>query len=261
MAWDGELDDGQELLRAIKQSWATPRTCDQVEPIDCPAPPSGLKCDGNAESERDQDSNNKPDEGIGGSTCGTTHTIQASDTCWELWDSNGMSKQQFMQLNPGIDCGALAIGQSVCTEGSSGSRPENVPEDPNKGGCSTTHTIEAGDTCWALWDSNGMSKQQFMQLNPGIDCVALAIGQSVCTEGSSGPSTENVPEDPNKGGCSTTHIIEAGDTCWALWDSNGMSKKQFMQLNPGIDCGALDIGQSVCLRSSGSSGRRMMGII
>ena len=57
--------------------------------------------------------------------------------------------------------------------------------------CTTTYTIKAGDTCWGLTGLVGgynlpegqAGVDELLQLNPGLNCNLLQIGQSVCVSG------------------------------------------------------------------------------
>uniref|UniRef100_A0A914EFS5 LysM domain-containing protein n=1 Tax=Acrobeloides nanus TaxID=290746 RepID=A0A914EFS5_9BILA len=62
-----------------------------------------------------------------GFACDKGYTVQSGDTCWAIWTNNGMSEQQFYDLNPGINCNDLQIGQVVCISGSSGGGPLSQP--------------------------------------------------------------------------------------------------------------------------------------
>jgi hypothetical protein len=56
------------------------------------------------------------------------------------------------------------------------------------GGCTRTHTIRSGDTCWSLIGAAGgyglpegqAGVDRLLQLNPGLNCAALSIGQVLC---------------------------------------------------------------------------------
>jgi len=43
-----------------------------------------------------------------------------------------------------------------------------------------THTVQTGDTCWAIADSKGISVEDLISLNEGLNCDHLAVGQAVC---------------------------------------------------------------------------------
>ena len=50
----------------------------------------------------------------------------------------------------------------------------------NAGKCSQQYTVVSGDTCYQIALNNGISLTAFENMNPGINCNNLQIGQSVC---------------------------------------------------------------------------------
>jgi len=63
------------------------------------------------------------------------------------------------------------------------------PEPPTAGLCPGTSKmgqVEAGDTCWKLSQARNSTLEEFMNVNPEIDCNHLLPGQSVCLPRSEG---------------------------------------------------------------------------
>jgi hypothetical protein len=66
------------------------------------------------------------------------------------------------------------------------------PLPPPPGGCTRTHTIRSGDICSNLIGAAGgyglpegqAGLDRLAQLNPGLNCNALWVGQAVCVAGS-----------------------------------------------------------------------------
>ncbi|ORY66232.1 uncharacterized protein BCR38DRAFT_340146 [Pseudomassariella vexata] len=42
------------------------------------------------------------------------------------------------------------------------------------------YSIRPGDTCWALAENRGVSLDVFLEVNVGLDCDKLGIGETVC---------------------------------------------------------------------------------
>ena len=63
--------------------------------------------------------------------------------------------------------------------------------------CTTTYTIKAGNTCWDLTGAAGgfglpegqAGVDKLLQLNPGLNCNLLQIGQIICVQGSTSKHT------------------------------------------------------------------------
>ncbi len=62
-----------------------------------------------------------------------------------------------------VRCSWLQAGATVCIGAASDAA------------CGSTHTVKAGDSCWAIWSSKGLTEAAFYDLNPGIDCDTLQV--------------------------------------------------------------------------------------
>ena len=49
--------------------------------------------------------------------------------------------------------------------------------------CSQYHTVVSGNTCYDLSVSYGLTLQELLNLNPGVNCNSLQIGQQLCVKG------------------------------------------------------------------------------
>ncbi|CAL8461580.1 g1111 [Coccomyxa elongata] len=155
-------------------------------------------------------------------TCSATHTVTAGETCYSIYTAAGLSADEFAQLNPGLNCNLLQVGQTVCTKAGAT--------------CTKVVTVQNGQTCYTIWTANGISEAEFYSLNPTVDCAKLQAGQSLCVAGSSS--------------CSETHTIVSGDTCYTIWTAAGITQEQLAADNPGLDCSNLQIGQVLCVDNS-----------
>jgi len=54
-------------------------------------------------------------------------------------------------------------------------------------GCGRSYTVVSGDYCWKIATGNGMGIDQFLGINPGLNCDNLQIGVVVCLAGGSPP--------------------------------------------------------------------------
>ncbi|KAI5306010.1 hypothetical protein KEM56_002561, partial [Ascosphaera pollenicola] len=132
--------------------------------------------------------------------------------------------------------------------------------------CDKSVTIKSGDSCIAIASSNGISLEQLLSYNSGINqgCTNLIAGNSVCvavsgdkpttttTSAAKGESTSKATPVPGK--CDKTVTVGSGDSCWALASANGLSLEQLISLNPSVNSGCtnLVIGEKLCIGSGGS---------
>ncbi|PNY29021.1 Peptidoglycan-binding LysM [Tolypocladium capitatum] len=45
---------------------------------------------------------------------------------------------------------------------------------------SAPYAVRAGDTCWAIADRTGISVEELMERNAGLDCDKLGVGSKIC---------------------------------------------------------------------------------
>ncbi|KAF1752399.1 hypothetical protein GCK72_018954 [Caenorhabditis remanei] len=96
--------------------------------------------------------------------------------------------------------------------------------------------IKSGDSCWKIATDSNITVEQLEQRNSGVSCDKLSVGDKLCLEISS-----NKPKCTEK-----TKVIE-GDTCFNLWTSHGLSERQFMEMNEGLNCNKLQVGKEICV--------------
>lgn len=160
--------------------------------------------------------------------CSRTHTIQNGETCWKIWTDNQLTEQQFRDVNPGINCDKLTIGQKVCLPSTTTGAPKQktqpqpqTPPAPTKKSGSTTAKIVTSTTPRRISGS-----------------TAAKIVTTTTPRGVQGSS--NVT-------CVKHHSVSDGETCWVIWTQQGLLENSFMAMNPNVNCNNLQIGQQVCI--------------
>ncbi|ORZ29756.1 hypothetical protein BCR44DRAFT_58823, partial [Catenaria anguillulae PL171] len=73
---------------------------------------------------------------------------------------------QLPQLNPGLDCGKLQVGQRMCV--TYGRLPPPPVPDGNQDGTCKEYKIVGGDECWNLNDKCKLTKEAFDFVNPAF---------------------------------------------------------------------------------------------
>ncbi|KAK4153834.1 hypothetical protein C8A00DRAFT_33378 [Chaetomidium leptoderma] len=149
--------------------------------------------------------------------------------------------------------------------------------------CSFTWPAETGDTCQLMASSWGISLEQFIRWNAGVDCNALVVGHEYCllwngpepgdtttsttttsettptsappvttTESSTGPSPT---QDGIASDCQKYHLAVSGDTCLGIVSKYGtFSQSEFYKWNPavGTGCTSLFLGYYYCIAVTGT---------
>lgn len=164
---------------------------------------------------------------------GFLHTIRPGDTLFGLSQQFGVSVEAIMKANPGINPNNLQVGQKICIPGA----VAPMPPCPN----GFYYTIKEGDTLFNLSQQFGVSVEEIMRANPGIDPNRLQIGQSICIPRPVTPT----PPCPN----GFLYTIRPGDNYFSLSQQFGISVDSLIRANPGIDPDRLQIGQIICISS------------
>ncbi|PAV17678.1 carbohydrate-binding module family 50 [Pyrrhoderma noxium] len=108
--------------------------------------------------------------------------------------------------------------------------------------CTRTYTVVDGDICDSISAANNASTYQLAAVNSGVidsTCSNLSPDSSIClgTEG----------ED-----CSTTYVVQSGDTCDDISSVFGINSTLLWTNNPNIDdeCSNIYIGEVLCVADS-----------
>lgn len=181
--------------------------------------------------------------------CDNTYTVKPADDCYDLAAAYGTTVGQILALNPALNrfCD-LSAGQTICLP---------LP-------CTQYYTVQAGDTCYKIDTTFGITFAQFQEWNPNAinaDCTNLNIGQVVCVSTSNATTSTSVSSSvtsftptasasPSSVPCAEHYTVQAGDSCYVVDTRYGLSFAQLQALNPGVintDCTNLDIGQVICV--------------
>jgi LysM repeat protein len=157
---------------------------------------------------------------------GKLYTIRRGDTLYAISRRTGVSVEQIIAANPGIDPNNLQIGRIICI-------PMRQPM-PCPG---FIYRIQAGDTLYSLARRYNTTVAEIMAYNPGIDPNNLQIGAAIC-----------IPRKPE--GCpagTQPYRIVKGDTLYRLAQRFNTSVQAILDANPGIDPNNLQIGQIICI--------------
>ncbi|MEW6574414.1 MAG: LysM domain-containing protein [Bacillota bacterium] len=161
-----------------------------------------------------------------------TYIIRAGDTCFNIARRFGVTVQELITANPGINCDALLIGQRICI-------PVEVPP---PGVCppgTFPYTVRAGDTYFSLARRFNTTVEAIAAANPGVDPNNLQIGQVLCIPGAAPPQVCPPGTFP--------YIVRAGDTYFSLARRFNTTVEAIAAANPGVDPNNLQIGQTICI--------------
>lgn len=159
---------------------------------------------------------------------GTLYTIRPGDSYYSLARRFNTTIEALIAANPGVSPTNLQIGQTIC-----------IPVPPVPGPCpgGFLYTIKAGDTFFSLAQRFGLAVEAIVAANPGVNPDNLQIGQQVCI-----PAPPPSPPCPGR-----TYTIRPGDTFFGLARRFGITVRDLMAANPGVDPHNLQVGQQICI--------------
>lgn len=104
---------------------------------------------------------------------------------------------------------------------------------------SVPYTIKSGDTLNRIAQEYGITVQEIINANPGINPSLLRIGQQICVP----ISMQIYPS------CPTTnyYVVVAGDTIESIAEYFDITSQQLLYANYGIDPGDLYVDQVLCI--------------
>lgn len=107
---------------------------------------------------------------------GITYTVKANDTLWEIASRYGLFVNDLLAANPGVDPQRLRIGQ-----------PLRIPSAGNAGQAApparAIYTVRADDTLWDIAANYGLSVDDLLAANSGVDPRHLMVGQQLIIPG------------------------------------------------------------------------------
>ncbi|KAJ2510289.1 hypothetical protein GGI11_004587 [Coemansia sp. RSA 2049] len=130
------------------------------------------------------------------------------------------------------------------------------------------YEVKPGDYCYKIAIYNGITYQQFLKQNPGINCTNLQVGQSVClvplkmpgwSSGwdNNGYDTEDDNDDiyqeakASHLNCSNSYTVKEGDMCVSIAAHNDIPVGKLVDANKSLPswkgCSKLYAGQTICL--------------
>ncbi len=123
------------------------------------------------------------------------YPIKVGDTLWDIAVAHGITLQELLAANPGLDSAALHVGQVILVPTS----PPAVAEQAAKQETRPTtyeYSIKTGDTLWDIAVTHGITVQDLLAANPGLDSTTLRVGQALVVPAAPPPPAPLPPPPP-----------------------------------------------------------------
>ncbi|KXS09209.1 hypothetical protein M427DRAFT_248255 [Gonapodya prolifera JEL478] len=172
--------------------------------------------------------------------CFKAHTISAGDTCYNLGIANNSTVQDLINLNSNMNCDNLPIGGRLCLYGTT------LP-------CSKPYVVQGGDYCELIADGAGVTFDNLLLFNPGLDCDNFFVGDVLCLGYSTNGGGVTPPVNQPSSSCTSFYEVGDGDTCYLIAQKNGITPEQLVALNSQLNCTDFYVGDILCVSNTNRS--------
>ncbi len=153
------------------------------------------------------------------------YDVQPKETIFSLSQRLGISREEIISYNPGVDGGLKAYtrlyfpvesGLSAIADG------DHV---------TTTHDVKKGETLYGVAKKYGISVDRLIALNPSAR-DGIKSGDRLVIMQENAESPQPVTHVSHTGG---THTISQGETLYRIAVNNGITVEQLLAANPELD--------------------------
>lgn len=141
----------------------------------------------------------------------TTYIVQWGDWLRKIAEKHNVTVEAILAANPGINPNVIYPGQTLNIPAPGGvpPTPSTPPTEP------TTYTVQRGEWLTQIARKFGLSVNQLLAANPGINPNLLRPGQVLRIPAKATPVPSEGTPTPSAGGA-TTYTVRAGDTLYAI---------------------------------------------
>lgn len=155
------------------------------------------------------------------SPCGPSYVMQPGDTLFAVTQQCGVPLPALLDANPQIgDINDIAVGTAIAIPGGPGAAPQPPAADapqPPAAADAQTHTVAPGESLSAIARQFGVTVEDLMAANPGLDPGGLQIGITIRLPGFGGIFPP--PVDP--GTVTVAGRVTSGVECPILVTADG----------------------------------------
>ena len=176
------------------------------------------------------------------------HTVKKGDTVYSLARLYGVTEEELLRSNPQAVEG-LQLGQ-VLKIRVTDTKPRLKPKKMAR--LFDTHTVNQGETAYAISKRYGISVNTLIEDNPGMDPAALSIGQQLnirkAEQGETSEAQLNTEWEQYRDAINSVsddyiyHLVAKGETVYSLSRQFGVTQAEIMRSNDlkdGLKMGAL----------------------
>lgn len=171
------------------------------------------------------------------------YDVQPKETLFSLSQRLGMTREEIISYNPGVDAGLKAYtrlyfpvesGHSTISAGDY---------------ITATHEVQKGETLYGISKKYGISIDRLIDLNPSArDGIKAGDVLTIFPQ----DDTADKPTATTPTGNGGTHVIAKGETLYRIAVNNGITVEQLLAANPTLDAGNYTEGTMLNIPAAGA---------
>ncbi len=204
------------------------------------------------------------------------YTVKSGDTPGGIAQKHGISSQELLKANPGLDPKKLRVGQEITIPGGksapsgdaapagkddkSSKKPapkeeKPAPPEPRReekaksaegkaapGPSAGTYTVQKGDTPQTIAAKLGVSVSDLLRANDNLDPRKLRVGQVLKAPGAAPAKADKAEPKKEEAVASVRHKVKRGETLASIAAKYGTSVDEIVRLNKGASSGKVKTG-------------------
>ena len=167
----------------------------------------------------------------------TVYEVQPGDILGAIAERHGVSMQDLIRWNPGLDPDRIRVGQRITIRGGTTPRTGGAAAAT---GSPDTYVVQSGDTMMGIAGRLGVGYQDLMAANPNVDANRIFVGQRLRV-----PATR-----AGAAASGNVYVVRPGDTLSAIAARHGADLADVLSWNRGLDADRIRVGQEIQIRSA-----------
>ncbi|MDQ7833075.1 MAG: LysM peptidoglycan-binding domain-containing protein [Desulfovibrionaceae bacterium] len=195
-----------------------------------------------------------PGQVVQGQDGDTAYAVAGGDTPWAVAKRFGVSLEQLLAANSGVNPKRLQIGQLLRIP--SEPAPDMAKSRDQRRDAEVRAPVAKGDNLWSLARRYGLRVDDLLAVNQGIDPMRLEIGSELVIPSREAAKAERERRDASvevsvrQEGSVRDYTVADGDTLWDLSRRFGVSVMRIIEANAGVSPDRLEIGQPLNIPAS-----------
>ncbi len=181
--------------------------------------------------------------------------VQRGDTLWDLARRHGVSVAELAAWNRIGNPSLIRVGQRLVLEPPVAPAAANPP--PPSAPAPLVHVVRAGDTLWAIAIRYGTTVAAIAAANQLANPSLIRVGQALAIPQAApsppAPAPASAPTLAPTPPASVTHVVQRGETLWAISARYGVSIEAIVSANGLASASFIRTGQQLVIPSSAGS--------